>query len=74
MLEKIKKLICKFFGHKYIYDSKSLLPLQMICKRCGYDSTIPIIKEHIEKQLKSDKINNLKEIKDEIESGKIGGR
>jgi hypothetical protein len=50
------------------------LPLELICKRCGHNNTIPSIKEHIEKQLNSSSINNLKIIKEEIESGKIGGK
>ena len=70
----MKNFICKIFGHKYVYDSDSLLPLELICKRCGHNNTIPSIKEHIEKQLNSSSVNNLKIIKEEIESGKIGGR
>ena len=70
----MKNFICKIFGHKYICDSDSLLPLELICKRCGYNNTIPSIKEHIEKQLNSSSTNNLKIIKEEIENGKIGGR
>lgn len=70
----MKNFICKIFGHKYVYDSESLLPLELICKRCGHNNTIPSIKEHIEKQLNSSSVNNLKIIKEEIESGKIGGR
>lgn len=70
----MKNFICKIFGHKYVYDSDNLLPLELICKRCGHNNTIPSIKEHIEKQLNSSSINNLKTIKEEIETGKIGGR
>lgn len=70
----MKNFICKIFGHKYVYDSDNLLPLELICKRCGHNNTIPSIKEHIEKQLNSYSINNLKIIKEEIETGKIGGR
>lgn len=70
----MKNFICKLFGHKYVYDSESLLPLELICKRCGHNNTIPSIKEHIEKQLNSSSINNLKIIKEEIETGKIGGK
>lgn len=70
----MKNFICKIFGHKYVYNSDSLLPLELICKRCGYNNTIPSIKEHIEKQLNSSSTNNLKIIKEEIENGKIGGR
>lgn len=70
----MKNFICKIFGHKYICDSDSLLPLELICKRCGYNNTIPSIKEHIEKQLNSSSTNNLKIVKEEIETGKIGGK
>lgn len=70
----MKNFICKIFGHNYICDSDSLLPLELICKRCGHNNTIPSIKEHIEKQLNSSSTNNLKIIKEEIENGKIGGR
>lgn len=70
----MKNFICKIFGHKYVYDLESLLPLELICKRCGHNNTIPSIKEHIEKQLNSSSVNNLKIIKEEIESGKIGGK
>lgn len=70
----MKNFICKIFGHKYVYDLDSLLPLELVCKRCGHDNTIPSIKEHIEKQLNSSSMNNLKIIKEEIETGKIGGK
>jgi hypothetical protein len=70
----MKNFICRIFGHKYVYDLESLLPLELVCKRCGHNNTIPSIKEHIEKQLNSSSINNLKIIKEEIESGKIGGK
>ena len=70
----MKNFICKIFGHKYVYDLESLLPFELICKRCGYNNTIPSIKEHIEKQLNSSSVNNLKIIKEEIETGKIGGK
>jgi len=70
----MKNFICKIFGHKYVYDLESLLPVELICKRCGYNNTIPSIKEHIEKQLNSSSVNNLKIIKEEIETGKIGGK
>ena len=70
----MKNFICKIFGHKYVYDLESLLPLELICKRCGHNNTIPSIEEHIEKQLNSSSVNNLKIIKEEIETGKIGGK
>ena len=70
----LKKLLCKVFGHKYLYDSDNLLPLELVCKRCGYNNTIPSIKKHIDEKLNSPSKNNLKEIKETIESGYIGGK
>lgn len=73
-MKKIKKFICKIFGHKYTYDSNSYIPSKLICQRCGLDNTISAIKEHINIQLNTSNTNNLKLIKVEIESGKIGGK